>query len=178
MYASLSSSLNQIGANMSKDKDNDDIIEIKHHKKIEGEPLYVSEDVFGPEETIEIGEYDLICLEREAENLARLQIDLIVSNTKTLEDVHALQDTKINILAENLIKYQAEEYEDLNEENNRLEESIEKIVYRWKNLHDTLEEEYRTKHPKDFKKFTVAQEKKRDKDLKTLLDTVRERKFD
>ena len=111
MYASLSSSLNQIGDNMSKDKDNDDIIEIKHHKKIEGEPLYVSEDVFGPEETIEIGEYDLICLEREAENLARLQIDLIVSNTKTLEDVHALQDTKINILAENLIKYQEEDEE-------------------------------------------------------------------
>ena len=55
MYASVQSSLNQIGDNMSKDKDNDDIIEIKHHKKIEGEPLYVSEDVFGPEETIEIG---------------------------------------------------------------------------------------------------------------------------
>jgi hypothetical protein len=161
----------------TKDKD-DDIVEIKHHKKIKGEPLYVDEDVFGPEPTYEITEYEHICLEAEAENLQRLQIDLIVNNIRTLEDVHALQDTKINILAEKLIKYQAEENRELNEENTVLEESIEKISYRWKTAFDNLSKHFKSSTPEEFKNWQKLEEEENKKKTKTLIDLLRERKSD
>lgn len=171
---------------MSKDKDND-IIEIKHHKKIEGEPLYVSEDVFGPQETVEIGEYDLICLEREQENLRRLQIYLLTEKKMTMEEVHDLQDTKIEYLLLDLINFQKVENEDLNEELEAEERHCEEIAKRWKadrvseeESYDRLKEFFIKTNPTDFKKYERKEKKRLDAlpGQKDILQMIKERKFD
>ena len=101
---------------MSKDKDNDDILDIKHYQKLDNAPIEFDQELFGPEVTVEIGEYDLICLEREQENLRRLQIYLLTEKKMTMEEVHDLQDMKIEYLLLDLINFQKVENEDLNEE--------------------------------------------------------------
>lgn len=187
MYASLSSTLNQIGAIMSKDKDNDDIIEIKHHKKIEGEPLYVDADAFGPEETVEIGEYDLICLEREQENLRRLQIYLLTEKKMTIEEVHDLQDTKIEYLLLDLINFQKVENEDLNEELEAEERGRVEMAKRWRagvaeeqENYNRLKEFFIKTNLTEFKKYEKKEKKRLDAlpGPKDLLQMIRERKFD
>lgn len=171
---------------MSKDKDKDDIIEIKHHKKIEGEPLYVDADAFGPEETIEISEYDLICLEREQENLRRLQIYLLTEKKMTMEEVHDLQDMKIEYLLLDLINFQKVENQDLNEELESEERHCEEIAKRWKadrvseeESYDRLKEFFIKTNPKDFKKYERKEKKRLDAlpGTKDILQMIKERKF-
>lgn len=176
---------------MSKDKDNDDILDIKHYQKLDNAPIEFDQDLFGPQETVEIGEYDLICLEREQENLRRLQIYLLTEKKMTMEEVHDLQDMKIEYLLLDLINFQKVENEDLNEELEAEERGREEIAKRWhadvtavESIHVALKEFFNKTNPKDFKKYE-RQEKKRIDALKPkpgttadILQMIRERKFD
>jgi hypothetical protein len=112
----------------TKDKDSGDKIG-------EDGTFYVSADFeFAPEPTYEITEYEHICLEAEAENLSKLQCYLIANKLMTLEDVHSLQDTKIEVLAEGLIAYQDKEYKELLDDNNAMEDQQEELVKKYRDL--------------------------------------------
>ena len=172
---------------MSKDKDNDDILDIKHYQKLDNAPIEFDQDLFGPEETIEIGEYDLICLEREQENLRRLQIYLLTEKKMTIEEVHDLQDMKIEYLLLDLIKFQKVENEDLNEELEAEERGREDIAKRWRagvaeeqENYNRLKEFFIKTNPKDFKKYEKKEKKRLDAlpGPKDILQMIKERKFD
>ena len=136
----------------TKDKDSDDKIG-------EGGPFYVSEDFqFAPDETVEIGEYDLICLEAEAENLSKLQCYLIANKLMTLEDVHSLQDTKIEVLAEILITYQDKEYKELLDDNNAVEEHQEELVKRYRDLKEKFTSMTTLQELNDWQNYTKLEE--------------------
>ena len=172
---------------MSKDKDNDDILDIKHYQKLDNAPIEFDQELFGPEVTVEIGEYDLICLEREQENLRRLQIYLLTEKKMTMEEVHDLQDMKIEYLLLDLINFQKVENEDLNEELEAEERGRAEIAKRWRagvaeeqENYNRLKEFFIKTNLTEFKKYERKEKKRLDAlpGPKDLLQMIRERKFD
>jgi len=172
---------------MSKDKDNDDILDIKHYQKLDNAPIEFDQELFGPEVTVEIGEYDLICLEREQENLRRLQIYLLTEKKMTMEEVHDLQDMKIEYLLLDLINFQKVENEDLNEELEAEERGRAEMAKRWRagvaeeqENYNRLKEFFIKTNLTEFKKYEKKEKKRLDAlpGPKDLLQMIRERKFD
>ena len=172
---------------MSKDKDNDDILDIKHYQKLDNAPIEFDQELFGPEVTVEIGEYDLICLEREQENLRRLQIYLLTEKKMTMEEVHDLQDMKIEYLLLDLINFQKVENEDLNEELEAEERGRAEMAKRWpagvaeeQENYNRLKEFFIKTNLTEFKKYEKKEKKRLDAlpGPKDLLQMIRERKFD
>jgi len=172
---------------MSKDKDNDDILDIKHYQKLDNAPIEFDQELFGPEVTVEIGEYDLICLEREQENLRRLQIYLLTEKKMTMEEVHDLQDMKIEYLLLDLINFQKVENEDLNEELEAEERGRAEMAKRWRagvaeeqENYNRLKEFFIKTNLTEFKKYERKEKKRLDAlpGPKDLLQMIRERKFD
>ena len=134
----------------TKDKDKD---------KSGGTTIYVSEDFqFAPEPTYEITEYEHICLEAEAENLSKLQCYLIANKLMTLEDVHSLQDTKIEVLAEILITHQDSENKELLDENNEVDDRCEELVKRYRDLKEQFTSMTTLKELKIWQNYTKLEE--------------------
>jgi hypothetical protein len=136
----------------TKDKDKD-------KDKSGGTTIYVSEDFeFAPEPTYEITEYEHICLEAEAENLSKLQCYLIANKLMTLEDIHSLQDTKIEVLAEILITHQTNEYKELSDENNEVDDRCEELVKRYRDLKEQFTSMTTLKELKNWQNYTKLEE--------------------
>ena len=126
--------------------------------KIKGETFYVSQDLIAPEPTYEITEWEHICLEAEAENLSKLQCYLIANKLMTLEDIHSLQDTKIEVLAEILITYQDKEYKELLDDNNAMDDQQEESFKIYRDLREKFKSMTTLQELNDWQNYTKLEE--------------------